>query len=416
MNNGLAIKVQDLHKSFGDLHAVQGVTFDVQAGEIYSLLGPNGAGKSTTISMLSCHLQPNQGDAFVMGHSVLRQPPAVKASIGVVPQEIALHENISARDNLTFWGKMYGLRGSGLAERVDEVLDVIGLANRQKGRVTKFSGGMKRRLNIGIALLNKPDVLIMDEPTVGIDPQSRRNILDNVKELNRQGVTVLYTTHYMEEAQELSHQIAIMDQGQIIASGTHDELVKVVGELDRISLTLSVNSENLLDPWRRTEGVHQVSKAADPDDEIIDGHFLAMFVMILAQLVVLILFGQQFLKVGYFREPLATLLMLLATAFWSASLGLLIGIFARTEEQVTAFTIVLMLLLSGLGGAWMPLEFTGKTFQTAGHLLPTAWAIDGFENLVVRGLGLNSVLLPAAIVFGFAITSFATAIWRFRFE
>jgi ABC-2 type transport system ATP-binding protein len=273
MNNGLAIEVQDLHKSFGDIHAVQGVTFDVQVGEIYSLLGPNGAGKSTTISMLACLLQPNQGNAFVMGHSVLHQPLDVKASIGVVPQEIALYEDISARENLTFWGKMYGLRGSDLAERVDDVLNVIGLTNRQKGRVSKFSGGMKRRLNIGIALLNKPDVIIMDEPTVGIDPQSRRNILDNIKELNRQGMTVLYTTHYMEEAQELSHHIAIMDQGQIIASGTHDELVKVVGELDRINLTLSVESENLLDLWRRTEGVHQVSKAADPDDEIIDGHF-----------------------------------------------------------------------------------------------------------------------------------------------
>ena len=150
--------------------------------------------------------------------------------------------------------------------------------------------------------------------------------------------------------------------------------------------------------------------------QIVLGHFLAMFVMILAQLVVLILFGQLFLGVGYLRGPLATLLILLTTAFWAASLGLLIGIFSRTEEQVTVFTIVVMLLLSGLGGAWMPLEFTGKTFQTIGRLLPTAWAIDGFENIVVRGLGLNSVLLPAAIVFGFALTFFAAAIWRFRFE
>ena len=150
--------------------------------------------------------------------------------------------------------------------------------------------------------------------------------------------------------------------------------------------------------------------------EIILGHFLAMFVMILAQLVVLILFGQIFLGVSYLRVPLATLLMLLATTFWAASLGLLIGIFARTEEQVAIFTIVVMLLLSGLGGAWMPLEFTNKTFQTVGHLLPTAWAIDGFENIVVRGLDLGSVLLPAAIVFGFAVIFFTAAIWRFRFE
>lgn len=273
MDNGFAVQVQDLHKNFGDIDAVQGVSFDVQAGEIFSLLGPNGAGKSTTISMLACLLQPTQGDALVMGHSILGQPMEVKASIGVVPQEIALYEDISARENLTFWGKMYGLRGPDLNQRVDEVLDVIGLANRQKGRVSKFSGGMKRRLNIGIALLHKPDVIIMDEPTVGIDPQSRRNILDNVKELNRQGMTVLYTTHYMEEAQELSSHIAIMDQGSIIALGTHDELVKIVGELDRINLTLNADSEELIAAWRSTSGVHQVSPATPSGDEPIDGGY-----------------------------------------------------------------------------------------------------------------------------------------------
>jgi ABC-2 type transport system ATP-binding protein len=273
MHNGVAIQVQDLYKSFGDIHAVQGVTFEVQAGEIFSLLGPNGAGKSTIISMLACLLQPNQGDALVMGHSILRDSMEVKASIGVVPQDIALYEDISARENLIFWGKMYGLRGPDLSQRVDEVLDVIGLSNRQKGRVSKFSGGMKRRLNVGIALLHKPDVIIMDEPTVGIDPQSRRSILDNVQELNRKGMTVLYTTHYMEEAQELSDHIAIMDQGNLIASGTHSELVRIVGELDRIDLTLSADSEQLVDLWRATEGVHQVSPVAESDDEVIDGHF-----------------------------------------------------------------------------------------------------------------------------------------------
>jgi len=231
----------------------------VQAGEIFSLLGPNGAGKSTIISMLSCLLEPTKGDALVMGHSILREPMAVKKAIGVVPQEIALYEDLSARENLNFWGKMYGLRGAALRQRVDEVLEVIGLSDRQKGRVSKFSGGMKRRLNIGIALLHRPQVLILDEPTVGIDPQSRRNILDNVKELNRQGMTVLYTTHYMEEAQELSDHIAIMDQGKIIAQGTHDELVKIVGELDRIDLTINAEAERVLERWRATEGVHQVS-------------------------------------------------------------------------------------------------------------------------------------------------------------
>ncbi|MFN2167337.1 MAG: ATP-binding cassette domain-containing protein [Anaerolineae bacterium] len=259
MNTGQAIQVQDLHKDFGEVYAVRGINFEVRAGEIFSLLGPNGAGKSTTISMLACLLAPTKGDALVMGHSIQREPMAVKAAIGVVPQEIALYEDLSARENLNFWGKMYNLRGAALQQRVDEVLDIIGLTERDKGRVAKFSGGMKRRLNIGIALLNRPQVLILDEPTVGIDPQSRRSILDSVKAFNRQGMTVLYTTHYMEEAQELSDQIAIMDQGQIIAHGTHEELVQIVGELDRIDLTLSAESAQVMEDWQAADGVHKIS-------------------------------------------------------------------------------------------------------------------------------------------------------------
>ena len=209
-----AIEVQNLEKCFGEFAAVKGVNLEVFQGEIFSLLGPNGAGKSTTISMLSCLLHPSGGDACVMGHSVTREPQAVKTMIGVVPQDIALYGDLSARENLSFWGSMYGLRGNDLNKRVDEVLEIIGLVERQKDRVDKFSGGMKRRVNIGAALMHKPAVIIMDEPTVGIDPQSRRHILDNIKELNAQGMTVLYTTHYMEEAQELSDHIAIMDQGR----------------------------------------------------------------------------------------------------------------------------------------------------------------------------------------------------------
>jgi ABC-2 type transport system ATP-binding protein len=212
--------------------------------------------------MLACLLEPTQGDALVMGHSIRREPMAVKGAIGVVPQELALYEDLSAAENLSFWGKMYGLRGAALKQRVSDVLEMIGLAERRKGRVAKFSGGMKRRLNIGIALLHRPQVLIMDEPTVGIDPQSRRNILDSVGELNREGVTVLYTTHYMEEAQELSDQIAIMDQGKVIARGTHEELVKIVGELDRVDLKLNAPVERVAEAWQAVEGVQQVSGGA----------------------------------------------------------------------------------------------------------------------------------------------------------
>jgi len=253
-----AIEVNNLKKSFGDFQAVQDANFKAESGEVLSLLGPNGAGKSTTISMLSGLLAPTGGDASIMGHSVTKEPEAAKKSLGVVPQDIALYPDLSARENLVFWGKMYGLRGAELKSRVDEVLEVIGLADRQKDHVGKFSGGMKRRVNIGAALLHKPDVVIMDEPTVGIDPQSRRHILDNVKELNKQGMTVLYTTHYMEEAAELSNHIAIMDKGKVIAYGTHNELIKLVGEQTRIDITLNVEGSNVQDAWKQVDGVSKI--------------------------------------------------------------------------------------------------------------------------------------------------------------
>ena len=274
--NETAIQVQNLRRSFGDLQAVRGVSFDVQAGEIFSLLGPNGAGKTTTISMLSTLLRPDAGDALIMGHSILRDPMAVKSVLGVVPQEIALYEDLSARENLTFWGKMYGLRGPTLRQRVDEVLNVIGLSDRAHGRVGKFSGGMKRRVNIGVALLHKPQVIYMDEPTVGIDPQSRRSILDSVVALKNQGMTVLYTTHYMEEAQELSDHIAIMDHGQLIACGAQEELVKLVGQQTRIDLTLNVEASRVLEAWQTVEGVARVSGEADHVTVLVEDSNLAL--------------------------------------------------------------------------------------------------------------------------------------------
>jgi ABC-2 type transport system ATP-binding protein len=220
--------------------------------------------------MLSGLLAPTDGDACIMGHSIIKEPEAAKKSLGVVPQDIALYPDLSARENLVFWGKMYGLRGAALKQRVDEVLEVIGLTDRQKDHVGKFSGGMKRRVNIGAALLHKPDVVIMDEPTVGIDPQSRRHILDNVKELNQKGMTVLYTTHYMEEAAELSRHIAIMDKGRIIAYGSHDELIRMVGEQTRIDLTLNTEGEKILPVWQKTEGVAKIDSLDGKVTALVD--------------------------------------------------------------------------------------------------------------------------------------------------
>lgn len=226
----------DLKKAYGSLEAVKGISFEIRRGEIFSLLGPNGAGKTTTISMLSCLLEPSGGDAQVGGHSVRRDPMAVKHMIGVVPQDLALYETLTANQNLLFWGRMYGMSGAGLNTRIAEVLEQVGLTDRANSRVETYSGGMKRRLNIAVGLLHRPQLVFMDEPTVGIDPQSRRSILDMVKALHAQGMTVLYTTHYMEEAAELSDRVGIIDHGQLIALGTQAELTQLVGEQETLRL------------------------------------------------------------------------------------------------------------------------------------------------------------------------------------
>jgi ABC-2 type transport system ATP-binding protein len=237
------LEVHNLSKKYGDFNAVKGVSFDIQEGELFSLLGPNGAGKTTTISMLSTLYDPSGGDALIAGYSIKSDPMAVRQVIGIVPQDLALYEELSARENLIFWGQMYNLDGKVLNKRVDEVLEQIGMVDKAKNRVKTYSGGMKRRVNIGVGLLHKPRLLFMDEPTVGIDPQSRRAILDTVKDLNTQGMTVLYTTHYMEEAAELSNRVGIIDHGDLIAIGTQKELTQQVGQTETLILHLGENDD-----------------------------------------------------------------------------------------------------------------------------------------------------------------------------
>jgi ABC-2 type transport system ATP-binding protein len=261
------LEVQNLVKNFGDFAAVKGISFDIKEGEIFSLLGPNGAGKTTTISMLSTLYIPTSGEATIGGYSITKEPMAVRNLIGVVPQDLALYEDLTARENLVFWGQMYGLSGNALTTRIDEVLEQIGLTEKARQRVKTYSGGMKRRVNIGVGLLHKPKLLFMDEPTVGIDPQSRRAILDSVKELNKQGTTVLYTTHYMEEAAELSDRVGIMDHGELIALGTQSELTKQVGEMETLILHISENDdpERLAASIRTLKGVRK----ADVSDHTV---------------------------------------------------------------------------------------------------------------------------------------------------
>lgn len=227
-----------LSKSYEALLAVDNVHFEIHKGEIFSLLGPNGAGKTTTISMLSTLLRPTSGTASINGFDVVKSPLEARRFIGVVPQDLALYMDLTGRENLHFWGSMYDLKGKDLKQRSNDILTRIGLTEKADKKVKTYSGGMKRRLNIGAGLLHHPKLLFMDEPTVGIDPQSRRRILDLVKELNQEGMSVLYTTHYMEEAQELSNRVGIIDHGKMIAVGTQEELTAMVGENETLRLNL----------------------------------------------------------------------------------------------------------------------------------------------------------------------------------
>lgn len=232
----------DLHKKFKTKEAVRQVSMQLEAGESVGLLGPNGAGKSTTISMLSSLIMPTSGEVLWNNVSINKNPEALRKTLGVVPQEIALYPELSAKENLYFFGRIYGLKGQLLAERSEEILEKIGLTDRKNDIVKTFSGGMKRRLNIGAALLHKPSILIMDEPTVGIDPQSRAYILDTVKQLVEEGMTLLYTSHYMEEVELLCDKIYIMDQGEIIAHGTKETLKSLVSDNQTIELKAHVLS------------------------------------------------------------------------------------------------------------------------------------------------------------------------------
>lgn len=226
MKTRTILDVQDLHKTFGDREVVRGVSFQIGSGEVFGLLGPNGAGKSTTINMLATYLTPTSGTASIAGVSI-SDPSRAKQVIGLVPQEIALYDDMSAERNMRFFGEIYGVTGDALTARVNELLDRVGLLDRKADRVDTFSGGMKRRLNLAVGLIHQPPLLMLDEPTVGVDPQTREAIFELTEQLSDGGTAILYTTHYMEEAERLCDRIAIIDEGRIVASGTVDQLLEL---------------------------------------------------------------------------------------------------------------------------------------------------------------------------------------------
>lgn len=257
------IQAEALTKSYGDLKAVDQVSFNVREGEIYGLLGPNGAGKTTTLSMVSGLMQPDEGRVIFDGIDLAADPLRVKQDLGVVPQEVALYEELTARENLHFWGGLYGLSGAKLKDAVNAVLEQVGLSGRADARVETYSGGMKRRLNLSLGLVHRPRVVMMDEPTVGIDPQARANILGVVRDIARSGTTILYTTHHLEEAEEFCDRIAIMDHGKLLAEGTLDELIRSLDEGDLITVRGSFDADSVEHGLRDLDSVKLISREDD---------------------------------------------------------------------------------------------------------------------------------------------------------
>ena len=248
-----------LVKRFGDRVAVDGVGFEIRPGETYGLLGPNGAGKTTTISMICGILGRDAGEVLIAGQPMDVATTAVKGAIGYVPQDLAIYPDLTALENLFFFGRLYGLGGASLRKRADEILEIIDLRDRARDRTESYSGGMKRRLNIGIGLLHAPKLLVLDEPTVGVDPQSRNAILSSVEALSAEGMGILYTTHYMEEAERLCDRVGIIDLGHVIAEGTRRELVALVGGVDRVTLLATGELATAAAAARRLDGVREAT-------------------------------------------------------------------------------------------------------------------------------------------------------------
>ncbi len=257
------LRVNKISKQYKKIKAVEEISFTVKKGEILGLLGPNGAGKSTTISMISTLIRPDAGEIYYADTNIVDKPKVIQESLGYVPQEIALYPMLSGKENLEFWGRAYKLKGKALKDKIEEISEIIGIKERLKDKVKTYSGGMKRRLNIGAALLHDPELIIMDEPTVGIDPQSRKHILDTVIELNKKGMTVIYTSHYMEEVEYLCSRICIMDQGKIIAEGTKQELIERFDSSRDIKLKLENYTDAVLEKIKALECVISVDTKED---------------------------------------------------------------------------------------------------------------------------------------------------------
>lgn len=356
-----AIRVENLVKDFGSLRALDAVSFRVLEGEIFSLLGPNGAGKSTTISIIAGLLRATSGEASVFGRSIAREPQAVKAAIGVVPQEVALYPDLSAQENLLFWGRMYGLGGRRLLGAVQAARLALGLGE------AAVSPAREQALERALADWNRPRVTLRTEtfqPAGGF-------------------------TGFLQSSPGMIVQFTIYG---LITSAMILVLERKSRALQRLLTT-------------------SVSRAS-----IIAGHLGAMFTLLWLQEAALVACGQLAFGVDYLRAPAATLVLMSALALWAACLGLLIAALARNEQQVIMYSLIAMFVFSALGGAWFPLDVAGGGFARIGRLTPAAWAMDGFRGILLRGQGLIAILRPAGLLAACGAAFFGLALWRFRFE
>jgi ABC-2 type transport system ATP-binding protein len=256
------VQVVDLARSYGNFEAVRGISVEIPAGETFGLLGPNGAGKTTTLSMLSTLLKPSRGDVRVFGASIVEDPAEVRRRVGLAPQQISLYPKLNGQENLEFFGRLHGLEGAGLNERVDRMLDLVGLAPRRGDLVDTYSGGMQRRLNLACSMIHEPRLLLLDEPTAGVDPQSRKNLFEVIQRIASAGTTIIYTTHYIEEAERLCDRIAILDEGRFAAVGTQKELLELVG----MGEVIEIRSASIARNGRALEKLPEVTRIECHED------------------------------------------------------------------------------------------------------------------------------------------------------
>ena len=260
------LEIKELSKSFNGLNAVDSISFIVNKSEIFGFLGPNGAGKSTTINLICSLLKPDSGSIFLEGTRITSANPSIRKHLGVVPQDIALYQDLNAIENLKFWGGLYGLKGAELKNRVDELLALMDLTDRSKDKIKNYSGGMKRRLNLACGIIHRPKLLLLDEPTVGIDPQGRHKLLEVIKDFAKLGMTIFYTTHYLDEAEALCDRLAIIDFGKILAIGTQEEIKQIVGENRYLKVTGSFDKK---DAETLVKEINELELISQQDQEIV---------------------------------------------------------------------------------------------------------------------------------------------------